>query len=129
MSRPSSSVPSTCSPPGGSSRVSSETRYGLCGARKGAKIAAKTRVATITSPASAARLRRSRAQARAVLLAAGRAGARSAPMVAVSTIAHARIDHAIQEVDDEVDERDGQRRQHDDALHQRVVALADRLDQ
>src|ERR1051325_2030953 len=129
MSRPSSSVPSTCSPPGGSSRASSETMYGLSGARKGAKIAANTRIATITSPARAARLRRRRAQARAVLLAAGRAGARSAPSVALSAIAHARIDHAVQQVDGEVDQRYRQRRHHDDALHEGVIALADGLDQ
>src|SRR5690349_9222645 len=124
MSRPSSSVPSTWSPPGGRRRASKETMYGLSGAINGANIAANTRRPTIASPARAARLRRRRTHARAALLATGRAGARSALTVALSAIAHARIDDAIQQIDHKVDERYRQCRQQNDALHQRVVALA-----
>src|ERR1700735_2328794 len=63
-----------------------------------------------------------------------RTAAASSPIEACSATASAamaypRIDHAVDEIDDQMDENDHGRNQHDAALQRRIVAPADRFDQ
>src|SRR5262249_34440606 len=129
-SRPNSSVPSKCTPPGGWSRSSSETMYGLYGARNGAKMAVKISTATITSPTTAARLRLSRNHARATFPRVGRCGTGTANgSAAESAIAHARIDGDVQHIDHQVDHAHHQRGDQHNALYKWIVTLTNGLDQ
>src|SRR6266545_1963595 len=120
MSRPSSSVPSMWATPGGSSLPSRLTRYGSSGASQGANSALSTSRPMTMRPATAERLRRSWRHARCAFLVAGRAS---------SAIADAWVDRAVQQIDGEVDQRDDHGREQHDALHERIVALVDRLDE
>src|SRR5690242_12937025 len=124
-SRPRWSVPSTWALPsmpwsvGAASRPRSDWRSGSCGASHGAATAIRASASTKRPPAmTSRRVRRAPAPPRAA----------AASTATASTGTDAGIEDAIQEVDGEVedDEQDG--REEDRALHDRVVAVVDRLD-
>src|SRR5205814_5536348 len=105
-------------------RSSSETAYGLYGARNGAKMAVKTSAPITTRPTSAARFLRSTAQARDAFPRTGLAGT-SMVSAAASAIPHPRIDNPVKQIDPQVDQRHDQGGDQDDPLDERIVALAD----
>src|SRR5438445_11282283 len=122
-SRPRWSVPSGCARPsaparvGAASRARSDWRTGSWGASHGAATA--TRASRRTNAAPAATRRRVRRATRPP---------RAASTGAVSAGTDTGIEDAIHELDDEVegDEEDGRQEHH--ALHDRIVAVVDRVD-
>src|SRR6185503_11030657 len=131
MSRPTGSVPSRkrVVPPachaGGVSVKSRYCSFGGCGDTTSAVSASTINATTTASPTSAPRLcayaRHSSRHAPG--------GARSATGVTSSGMPDARVHHAIEEVDDEVDGDDDGRDEQDAALHDGVVARLHAVDQ
>src|SRR5439155_1176506 len=109
--------PSVASRVGATSRTRSDVRSGSCGASHGAATATRASTRTNTPPPAASRAVRWRSRGRATVAATTR-----------SAGADAGIEDAIEHVDGEVDDDEERGRDEDDALHDRVVAVVDRLD-
>src|SRR6478672_8197185 len=126
MSRPTASVPSRkrMLPPslhaGGVSVKSRNCSLGECGATTPAVAASTTSAMMSTMPISAPRLREYEFQNSRS--GEGGTGAAEGGRTTSSAMAYARVDHAVEEVDQQVDHDDDGRHQQDSALHDRVVA-------
>src|SRR5437867_7313613 len=129
MSRPRWSVPSQCSAFGRPSVYAASVAIGSCVCSHGASTAVTSMTTMMAPPAAPSGLRRMKRPS--VVPHPGRAGA---PITTRSTgtptglaIAHARVEHAVEHVDEEVrqDHDDGD--EHHEVLHDRVVAPQDRL--
>src|SRR3989454_321035 len=123
-SRPRWSVPSKCALPsapvsvGAASRARSDWRTGSCGAIRGAANAVTTSSSTNAPPPSAIqRVRRARLE-RTAVTSAGASSAR----------ADTGIEESIDQVDAEIDHDEEHGGQEHRALHDRVIAVVDRLD-
>src|SRR5471032_2182942 len=140
MSRPASSVPSTkrqlppSSQAGGILTLSRYCSIGLCGAISGAKIAMKTRISTIAPATTAPRLREKLAQNSRPAMNRPLGTGISAPglfwisAMGLPRVANARIQHAVQQVDQI--HKNNERRDHQDtALHDGIIAPADGVDE
>src|SRR5437764_792702 len=99
---------------------------GLWGAIQSAKMATRTIRLTTASPNTAPRFSRNECH-RALT---GEGGAvRKAGSTASVGMADARVDEAVERVNEEIGEDDEARDQHDAALERGIVAPADRLDE
>src|SRR6266511_2529768 len=107
---------------------------GSCGATTGAKTAASTKVSATSRPTTASGMRRKRVRSSRRRRARGlssSAGAVSTKLIASggpTRDADARVQVRVEQVDGQVDDDVPGRRDEDDALEQRVVALVDRVD-
>src|SRR6266480_7569901 len=130
MSRPRWSVPSQCSAFGRPSVYAASVAIGSCVCSHGASTAVTSMTSMMTPPAAPSGLRR---MTRPSLVPhPGRAGAPTTTRstgtpTGLAAIAHARIEHTVEHVDEEVrqDHHDGD--EHHEILHDRVVAPQDRL--
>src|SRR5436305_2047600 len=135
MSRPSASVPKAKrhEPPGcqmvGAVIESRNCSIGECGATTSAKTASSATMISTMRPSTAPLFSRKADQRARQALGAAIAGASNWTSAASAAMADPRVDHAVENVDAEVDQDDDGRHQHDTALQGRIVALADRLDQ
>src|SRR5213080_1341066 len=130
MSRPRWSVPSQCSAFGRPSVYVASVAIGSCVCSQGASTAVTSMIAVMAPPAAPSGLRRMNRPS--VVPHPGRAGAPTTTRstgtpTGLATIAHARVEHAVEHVDEEVaeDHHDGD--EHHEVLHDRVVAPQDRL--
>src|SRR5947208_197088 len=130
MSRPRWSVPSQCSAFGRPSVYVASVAIGSCVCSQGASTAVTSMIAVMAPPAAPSGLRRMNRPS--VVPHPGRAGAPTTTRstgtpTGLATIAHARVEHAVEHVDEEVaeDHHDGD--EHHEVLHDRVVAPEDRL--
>src|ERR1700761_8223596 len=142
MSRPASSVPRMnfqLPPSSQAGGIFTESRYcsiGLCGAISGAKIAMNTITSTMMPAPTAPRLREKLTQNSRAASARPLGGVTDwgtvfwmSAIVFLPRMANARIQHAVQQVDDEVHNNDKRGDHQDTALHDRIVAPADRIHQ
>src|SRR3989475_5402166 len=130
MSRPGWSVPSQCSALGRAGVYAGWVAIGSCVCGRAASTAVTSMIAMTASPAAPSGLRRMNRPS--VVPHPGRAGAPTTTRstgtpTGLATIAHARVEHAVEHVDEEVaeDHHDGD--EHHEVLHDRVVAPQDRL--
>src|SRR2546421_10770212 len=114
MSRPNSSAPSRYLPPGLARFSIRVCRVGSSGASHGASAALSASTTTSARPSSASRFRQKRLHALAVIRWS-------------SLASHAWIEQAVGEIDQEVDDDEGEREDEDGPLQQDVVAREDRL--
>src|SRR5258706_6858098 len=132
MSRPNSSAPSRYLAPGRARFSMRLWRVGSYGASHGASDALSTSSTTSARPTSARRFLLKRAHAFmifAVGAPAQSSGARRSGRTGVrsSLTADPRVEEPVREVDDQVDDDEGQREDQHRALQQDVVAREDRL--
>src|SRR5687767_11947171 len=131
MSRPNSSAPRRNLAPGGARFSMRLCLAGSRGASHGASAAAPSSAATSTRPTTASRFRRNCRQAR---LPGAPSASRGAAAIATAWLAisalsgDARVERAVGEVHEEVDEDEGQREDQHRTLEKHVVAREDRLD-
>src|SRR5262245_37549752 len=129
MSRPRWSVPSQWSALGRPSVYAASVAIGSCVCSHGASTAVTSITTMMTPPAAPSGLRRTKRPS--TVPHPGRAGAatttRSTGTPTGLAIAHAWIEHAVQHVHEEVREDDDDRDEHDEVLHDRVVAPQDGL--
>src|SRR5262245_12876763 len=132
MSRPRWSEPSQCSRPGGARLWAASVAIGSCVWSWSANAAVSTITSMIAPPVAPSgffRQKRSRAAPTPARLArAGSAGA-SAWSSGLVAIAHPRVEHAVQHVNEQVRQDDDDRDEHDQVLDDRIVAPEDRLDE
>src|SRR4030095_139311 len=110
MSRPNSSVPRKCSPPGGRSRLPGTRRVGLWVEITSARKAARTKRRRMAAPPTTPGCRSSRP---------------SQVGSARSVIEDPRGDEGVKEIDEQVDDHVGCRRHQDNALYHGIVAPED----
>src|SRR5881409_1012302 len=113
-SRPSVSVPSGCAPPGpsGPRYVVTTIASGSYAVSHGAASATSPSVPTSTTPAAKSRRLRRR---------------EPSPVSAASGTLYPRVDHAVEQVDDQVRDQHQHRREEDRAGHERDVEIEHRL--
>src|SRR5213594_4045756 len=129
MSRPRWSVPSQCSAFGRPSVYAASVAIGSCVCSHGASTAVSSMTTMMAPPIAPSGLRRTKRPS--TVPHPGRAGAptttRSTGMPIGLTIAHARIEDTVEHDDEEVREDDHDGDEHDEVLHDRIVAPQDRL--
>src|SRR5712664_2796763 len=130
MSRPRWSVPSQCSAFGRPSVYVASVAMGSCVCSQGARTAVTNMISMMTPPAAPSGLRRMNRPS--VVPHPGRAGTVTSTRSMgasrrLATIAHARVEHAVEHVDEEVTEDHHDGDEHHEVLHDRVVAPEDRL--
>src|SRR6266545_3168569 len=127
-SRPSSSVPKTKRPLG-SRRGRARISTGSWRAISGAKSALRQSSAAANAPTSSLLLRvKGRQSRRARAAGPGRSTAGcSAAISAPRTVLDARVNQAVEQVHDEIDQHEQRRDQEYDRLHDRVIAARDRV--
>src|SRR5437016_1722339 len=130
MSRPRWSVPSQCSAFGRPSVYVASVAMGSCVCSHGASTAVTSMTSMMAPPAAPNGLRWTNRPS--VVPHPGRVGAATTTRSTgtpsgLAAIAHARVEHAVEHVDEEVrqDHHDGD--EHHEVLHDRVVAPQDRL--
>src|SRR5467141_1445434 len=130
MSRPRWSVPSQCSALGRPSVYVASVAMGSCVCSHGASTAVTSMTSMMAPPAAPSGLRWMNRPS--VVPHPGRAGAPTTTRstrtpTGLAAIAHARVEHAVEHVDEEVaeDHHDGD--EHHEVLHDRIVAPQDRL--
>src|SRR5215475_12115583 len=132
-SRPMSSVPKKCARLGAESRISGWVSSGSYGARTSAKIAVKTistRSAAETAPSGLRRIVCHSARIRLTLERAGVSRVTWTGIVAISVslIPDPRVEPRVGKIDEQIQRDQRRRYQHHVGLHDRIVAVQDRLD-
>src|SRR3989475_4720271 len=130
MSRPRWSVPSQCSALGGPSLCAAWVAIGSWVWSHGARTAVTSMTSMMAPPAAPSGLRRMNRPS--VVPHPGRAGALTSRRSTgasrrLATIAHARVEDAVEHVDEEVTEDHHDGDEHHEVLHDRIVAPEDRL--
>src|SRR5438132_1650710 len=136
MSRPRWSVPSQCSSPGRASVAAASVAIGSWVASWSANTAVSTMI-TIKAPPAAPSgfLRQKRRIVVRTLARRGIAGASTLPAttgvvaIALARVPHARVEPAVQQVDEQIRQDDDDRDEHHERLHDRIVAPQDGLNE
>src|SRR6188474_3821971 len=101
--------------------------YGSYGARSGANTATSSAIPTIAMPMTPMRCRRNDRQARRGVVAVVGAVTSSSAVIG-SVLAHAWIEHPVNELGNEIGDDDGEGDNQERALQHRIVAVGDGLD-